>query len=221
MLKTIMTVAAFYCLAVLCSCQKEVSPVTDPPTDTTATSESYIPLSAGTFWVYKDSANSTYDTATVLSEKWLHDDINFTKVELASATDTSSSYYGIKDHNYYLYGEQNGITLTMLVLNDTTSVGNGWVYDMGTINGVPARGTGTVMEKNITYTEQGETYDSVIHTQYVLAYNIVGTYTDFATYDFYFAKGVGVIKVQSSLTDITGGGNNMLATQDLVDYDVK
>lgn len=221
MLRTICLLAAFFCLAFLCSCQKDTLSENPPVTDTTPASQGYMPLTAGTYWVYKDSATSGYDTATVLNETLVQNNITFTKVHLVSSTEDTVSYYGVKDHNYYLYGEQSGVTLTMLVLNDTASVGSSWVYDMGTINGLPARGTGTVVEKLNTYTVQGETFSDVIHSQYVIAFNLLGTFTDFATYDFYFAKGKGIIKIKADIMDITGAGNNETAVQDLVDYSIK
>jgi hypothetical protein len=225
MLKTIFTIAALYCITVLCGCQKEIASSGEipPDTDTTPSSESYIPLSVGTFWVYEDSATGSTDTATVLSDEWVHDNITFKKVKITSSgsADESYSYYGIREHNYYIYGEENGINITMLILNDLAEAGSTWVYDMGLINGVPAKGTGTIVEKNITYTVAGETYQNVIRTQYVMSYNLMGTFVDFATYDFYFAKGKGIIKVKSVLADVTGVGSEIIATRNLVDYSVK
>ncbi len=221
MLRVIGIVTAFVCLAVWSSCQKEIASVIDTPldNDTITTSESYIPLTESTFWVYQDSATNRLDTATVLGEVLVHDNINYKKVRVVSDGQEDYSYYGIKDHNYYLYGEESGITATMLVLNDLAEVGSSWVYDMGMINNLPARGTGIVVEKNITYTVAGKTYQNVIHTRYVIAYNILNSYVDVATYEFYFAQGIGIIKVQSSVTD---GANSMqVATRNLVDYTVK
>src|SRR6059058_3797378 len=60
--------AAFYCLIFLCSCQKDSDTNTPPITDTTTAGESYMPLTEGTYWVYRDSASNGYDTATVLGE---------------------------------------------------------------------------------------------------------------------------------------------------------
>ena len=223
MLRTICILAAFSCFAFLCSCQKEADINTPPPTtDTTTANGSYMPITAGTYWVYKDSGfSNSYDTSTVLGEDTVINNINFTKVHTVSAIEDNYGFYGIKDHNYYLHANESGFTVTMLILNDTMSVGNTWVYDMGTINNVPTRGTGTIVEKLKTFTVQGETYSDVIHTQYVMAFNIMGAYTDIATYHFYFAKGKGVIKVNSNITDFTGGGNDVIASQDLIDYSIK
>lgn len=221
MLKAICVLAAFSCLAILCGCQKEVDPVVDPPTgtDTIPTSESYLPLTAGTFWLYSDSATGEQDSATVLSEELVQNNIHYKKVKLGSDADETFSYYGILDHNYYIYGEIDTITATMLVLNDEMNVGGSWTYDMGMIGNVPARGTGTIVEKGISYIVQGATYQNVIHTRYVIALNFLGAYVDFATYDFYFAKGIGIIKVQSSMADSSGGSE--MSAQDLVDYTIK
>jgi hypothetical protein len=219
MLRTVCILVALYCLAFLCSCNKDSSnpPVGDP----VGGGVGYIPLTAGTFWVYQDSVTSEYDTATVLSDQVTQNNITYTKVSLISATDTSYSYYGIKDHNYYLNGEQSGMTLTMLVLNDTASVGYSWVDNMGTVNGAQVKGTGTIIEKLNTFTVQSVAFSDVIHTRYVLSANLVGTNADVATYDFYFAKGKGIIKIHANITDILGGGNNIVTAQDLVNYSIK
>jgi hypothetical protein len=221
MLKTILVLSAFYCLAVLCGCQKEVESVVTPgdSTDTIPTSESYLPLTAGTFWVYNDSATSEQDSAVVLNEELVQNNIHYKKVKLGSDADGTFSYYGILDHNYYIYGQIDTLTGTMLVLNDELNAGGSWTYDMGMIGNVPARGTGTIAEKGISYTVQGTTYQNVIHTRYVISFNLLGTYVDFATYEFYFAKGIGIIKVQSSMADSSGGTET--SAQDLVDYTIE
>ena len=104
MLKTLLSALVLFCLAAFCSCQKEIASINETPLDTTQlpASESYIPLTDSTWWVYKDSATGEYDTATVLSETWLHDNVNYKKVHIVSASDSSYSYYGIKDNNIYI-----------------------------------------------------------------------------------------------------------------------
>src|SRR3954466_16336863 len=99
MLRTVCILAALYCVTILYSCQKNDS--NNPPITDTTGSVGYIPLTAGTFWVYKDSTTGRYDTATVLSDKVMQNNINFTKVQLVSSTDTSYTYYAIQNHDYY------------------------------------------------------------------------------------------------------------------------
>ena len=223
MMKAICIVAALYCLTVLCSCQKDVNSSNTPPiTDSGTINGNYMPLTSGTYWIYKDSGFSdTYDTTTVLDTDTTINNMTFKKVHIVSAVDDSYGYYAIDNHNYYFNVTQSGINVTMLVLNDTASVGNSWVYDMGTINSIPARGTGTIVEKLDTYSVQGQTYSDVIHSQYVIAYNLLGTYTNFATYDFYFAKGKGIVRIKSVVLDLLGTGSNVESTQELVDYSIK
>lgn len=221
MFRSVCIVAAFFCFLLLCSCQKEIAIINENPLDTTSlpSGDSYIPLTTGTFWIYKDSATGGNDTATVLADERLQNNITFRKVSITGGTEDQYTYYGVLDHNYYISGEENGIELTMLVLNDLTEVGGTWVYDMGMINNIPARGTGTILEKGISLNVQGRNYEDVIHSRYIMAYNLLGTYVDFAEYHFYFAKGVGVIKVHSSISD--GMGNDMVSSQELVNYSVK
>lgn len=220
MIKTLGLVAALYCLAILCSCQKEIAstPGTTDTTDTTTSA--YMPLTSGTYWVYKDSASGAYDTVTVVTGDTTINNLSFTKVHTTGALGQSDSYYTINNHNYYLTGTQNGITLTMLVLNDTASVGSSWTEDLGTISGISARGIGTIIKKLDSYVVNGVTFSNVIHSRFTLSYNVVGTYSDFGTYDFYFAKGKGIIKLTSKVIDITSG-NDTISTQELVDYSIK
>jgi hypothetical protein len=224
MLRTFCLLAVSYCVAFLCSCNKD-SNDNPPTTDSTASGEEYIPLSAGTYWVYKDSASNEFDTATVLNDKVTQNNISFTKVQLVSSTDTSYKYYAIQDHNYYINDELNGIAFTIRALIDTANVGASWVdninVNVGSGNTVQAKGTGTIVEKLNTFTVQGQAFSDIIHTRYVLSVNMLGTNVNIATYDFYFAKGKGIIKIKANITATVLGGGNTTSTQDLVNYSVK
>jgi hypothetical protein len=221
MLRTLCLLAAFFCLAFLCSCQKDDN--NTPITDSTA-GEGYIPLTAGTYWVYKDSATDILDTATVLSDKVMQNNISFTKVQLVSSSDTSYTYYAIQDHNYYLNDEIDSIRFTIRALIDTANVGASWVDNININIGntpVQAQGTGTIIEKLNTFTVQGQAFSDIIHTQYTMSVNVFGTNVNIATYDFYFAKGKGIIKIKAHITATVFGGGNTTSTQDLVNYSIK
>src|SRR5690242_3029961 len=111
MLRTICLLTAVYCLAFLCSCQKDTELDVPPVTDTTTASGSYMPITEGTFWVYKDSGfSNSYDTSTVVGEDTVINNISFTKVHTVSAIEDNYGFYGIKDHNYYLNANENGLT---------------------------------------------------------------------------------------------------------------
>lgn len=220
MMKIFATIIALFCIAVLSSCQKDETTAPEPPIDSIPENQSYLPLTQGTFWVYKDSATAVTDTATVLNDELIQDSITFKKVQLGNTSGIGFSYYGVLGHNYYLRGEQMGISVTLQVLNDSLAAGSSWTNDMGTISGVPVRGKGTIIEKDITYTVQGTTYQNVIHSQYVLSYKFLGTYLNFATYDFYFAKGIGIVKMQSSIADNTGSISKV-SSEDLIGYTIK
>src|SRR4051794_28516864 len=122
MVKTIWIVAALYSLVLLCSCQKEIDSYTDTPpvTDSVTTKDSYMPLTKGTYWIYKDSSfSNTFDTLTVLGEDTVINAITYTKVHAVGAIQQDDVFYAVKDHNYYVNANANDVNVTMLVLNDT------------------------------------------------------------------------------------------------------
>ncbi len=226
MLKNLFTPFVICCTIIVSSCQKEADLTIVPPvTDTTGIplSETYLPLTRGTFWIYADSGfSNSNDTITMIGEKdTIINTIPYSKVHNHSAIADNDSYYGLQSHNYYLYGEQNGVQVTMLMLNDTTSIGNGWVFDMGLVNGLPGRGIGKMIEKNISYTVKGKVYNNVIHDKYTIQYNLLGSFTDFGSYDFYFAKGIGLIYIISSVPTSIGGTDGIYSKQELINYSIK
>ena len=145
-MKTICFALLLLGILVLFSCQKEYEPyLTSPNTDstgtdttgvdTTALGESYMPLTVGNYWTYKDSGilNDNY-TITVLADTIIRDGITFQTLHSVSPTQTGDGYYGTKNHNVYINQTTTGLGLniTMLILNDTASVGGAWTYGHGT-----------------------------------------------------------------------------------------
>ena len=232
MVKTLFTLFSLAGILLLCSCQKEVAFIGDPAVTDTAgnidttgmsLSDNYLPVTTGTFWIYADSGfSNSNDTVTMVGEQdTIINTISYKKVHSHSAILDDDSYYGQKSHSYYLYGEQNGVQVTMLMLNDTTSVGNGWVFDMGLVNGLPGRGTGKIIEKDISFMVKGKIYNNVIHDKYTISYNLLGSFIDFGNYDFYFAKGIGLIKIISSVPATLGGADGINSKQELINYSIK
>ena len=90
-----------------------------------------------------------------------------------------------------------GLTIEFQFLNDTTAAGHSWISSPtanGLVNGVPARTVNTIKEVNISKTVGGITFKNVIHTEIDLQYDYGGGYESSAVYEFYFAKGVGMIE---------------------------
>jgi hypothetical protein len=211
----------------LFSCQKEADFGALPGGDTGTggnTTDSYQPLSTGTWWNYKDSASGTIQLLTVLPITKLINSIRYNAVKGEVDGQIDTAYMASPRPNYYI--TQKGISPTsgasydivMNLLNDTASVGYNWKYNAGQGNGFTALMSATIMEKNISFTANGKTFPNVIHVQSVLSYDIFGSVIDFATYDYYFAKGVGIVKLR---TEISAFGFSQTSCTDLVDYSIK
>lgn len=67
-------------------------------------------------------------------------------------------------------------------------------------------------------TVQGKTYNNVIHTRLVLTYDVYGSTLDAMAYDYFTAKGIGIIKVRSEGLTLLSGFS---ACSDLIDYSIK
>ena len=109
---------------------------------------------------------------------------------------------------------------TMLFLNDKEAVGYTWDFNGGQGGGFTAKIPGKIIGRGLSMTVAGKNYTNVIHTQLTLAYEVpvIGS-TDFMIYDYYVAKGVGIIKVDSE----TPPGIPVAVTSvvELQDYSIK
>ncbi|WP_315816095.1 hypothetical protein [Paraflavitalea speifideaquila] len=69
-------------------------------------------------------------------------------------------------------------------------------------------------------TVEGKSYKDVTHTQIELQYDIPGLgVLTFATYDYYIAKNIGIIKIDTE-GDLTWGGG-IKTESNLIDYSIK
>jgi len=169
------------------------------------TTKGYMPTTAGSYAKYKSVTGSLVNTSintmtgntTTINGK-LYSVCNVNSVTYGN----SVGYFSNINHVYTERATtvMAGITVELEYLVDNVAVGATWtapVTDVGTINGVPARLVGTIAEKNITKTVEGTTFKSVIHTTLQLQYDYgMGFETD-AVYDYYIAKGVGLIEADA------------------------
>jgi hypothetical protein len=76
------------------------------------------------------------------------------------------------------------------------------------------------MERDLTMTVQGRSYKNVIHTRVNLQYEIFGVTTmSYMFYDYYVAKGIGIIKIVSEGDPDMAPG--ISATTELLEYQIK
>ena len=76
-----------------------------------------------------------------------------------------------------------------------------------------------VLERGINISVNGKTFNNVIWTQLSLSYDIFGSFTGFAVYDYFTPEDVGIIKVRTEIPDL-GSGFDFSACSDLVDYKI-
>ena len=179
----------------------------------------YQPLETPSFWIYQDSATSIKDTLTATDSLMTINTKLYTIFHDSSAVQSADEYFNISSHNYYLYGSfGNGLAdIEILYLNDTASPGYNWQASAGSINGFPAQVQGQIIDTGLTVTIGANTFTNVIHSEVDIEYNVgSGFQTPYAIYDYYVAKGVGIIKVVSDFPSVP-----FTATSFLVSYKIQ
>ncbi len=221
----------------LFSCQKEVNeelPTTPGGTGGTGgtggsggsgntnPANSYHPLTAGSTWTYKDSTTGTLNTIVSTGKTKVIDGRTYTIVTDPQVSD--SAYMSNTGANYYLLGEGTtpnlgaSFKIVFHYLNDTAAVGTTWRYNAGHGNGVTAYITPTVMARNLTLNIEGRTYTNVVHTRLKWEYEFGGMTLEMANYDYFTAKGVGIVRVRSFLDAM---GTKLETCSNLVDHTIK
>jgi hypothetical protein len=216
-----------YLLPLLClilfSCQKEpADPDMQPGTGTGSTdSITYLPLTKGTYWKYQDSLMGTVTTMTVLDKTKTFSGRTYTAV-VGSNSQTDTFYMTRQGADYFNYAEVNSGTSSgrflFHYLNDTAAVGRNWEYLAGQGNGFPAYFKTTIIERNIIHTVHAKAYTQVIHTRMEMSYDIFGERTPAAIYDYYIARGIGIIQLKTTIDML---GTEMTSSSDLLEYQVK
>jgi hypothetical protein len=207
------------------SCKIDAPEIETNGTGPSAQSDSYLPLTTGTFWKYNNVLSGMApDTVTIkvtgetttVNGRLYH---NITSTSKAHGSTAGLYYYG----NHIAVLRANtvvaGLTLDFQFLNDTTAVGHTWTSrptDNGLINGVPGRLTGKVIEKGVSKIIGGHTFTDVINTQIDLEYDLLGTgFQSYGTYHFFVAKGIGLIEIDSEAFGAEIGKER------IIDYSIK
>lgn len=187
-------------LAAICfgGCKKDVkSPV--------SLSDSYFPVTKGSSWSYSDAIQGlgTDTVSTTLTDD--STTLNGKIFRIASSASTfkghGTDYFYAAKHAY-IFRSLNAYadkTIELQVYNDTAAIKQGNISvptDDGFDDTLPVRTVNTIEEINLTRVIGGKTFSNVIHTHVDFQYDYEdgnGFHTNF-TYDFYLAKGVGIIE---------------------------
>lgn len=173
--------------------------------DSAPTSDSYQPVTKGTYWKFNGVISGitlTQTTTMTGATETINGKLYYTANTVAGTQSENSYYYhGGGKYTFRSTSMVNGITLEFVYLIDDMTVGKKWtapVSDNGTVNSFPAQLVGEIMESGISKVVGGKTFTNVVHTKLLLQYNITGAMETWTTYDFYVAKGVGWIQLDSS-----------------------
>lgn len=202
------------------SCKKESS--TKDEDTIVKTQDTYQPLSAGSYWKYTNTFGNSTETATNTitgKSKKINNKTYYEISQASKSTGTQLGYLYNDDHSYMIRAStyMNGVVIELQYLTDNLAVGKTWtvpITDNGQVNGIPARVIGKILEKNISHTVNGKAFINVIHSSLDLQYDL-GGYSTVITYEFYVAKGVGIIHTKSS------SGGVVVATSKLTEYSIK
>lgn len=192
------------------------------------TSKGYLPQTKGTYLKYREIAGSATDT---ISDNYTGNTSTINGIvyyELVSASNlmgVNTAYTAISNHMYHQRGTPLGQStpVDFLFLEDNLAVGSSWtapLSDNGLVNGMPAQIVGTITEKNVNRTVSGKTFNYVIHTTLQIQYDLGSGFINYGVYDYYIAKGVGVIECDANIP--TGIGMPSVTTSTyIIDYAIK
>ena len=201
-----------------------ISSKNDPkPGDGTSTSDSYFPVSAGSSWTYKeDLAGATSSTVIKMTgkTKTFNGKSYFEATSASTVKGNSTGYFYAVNHVFTMLQAipQANITVEVPVGDDSKAAGYTWTTTPtadGYIQGLPAQMVNIIKEKGISRTVNGKAFTNVIHTQVDLQYDLGAGFESYSVYDFYLAKGIGMIESD------TGIQGSVYDKQTLLSYSVK
>lgn len=195
-LLAIITAALF---ATGCSSKKN-----EPKPDSDSTNaDSYLPVAAGNKWTYNDEVTahgaSIETTEMVGGTLVINGKTYYTQTNNSPVNGITTNYFYASDHTYAVRTSNHSTSLAIefILGNDIYPVGYSWTTtptDDGVLFGYPTHAVNTIIEKNITLTVGDKTFFNVIHTQVNVEQDAGGGFKSIGTYNFYLAKGVGLVQ---------------------------
>jgi hypothetical protein len=189
-----------------------------------SSADSYFPVTAGSTWRYYDLVqDGSTDTITIKmlgSTSTINNKTYYNVSSTSTNNGAGTEYFYAANHMYAIraLNAYAGTVIELKLFNDTASVGNNLVStptDNGLVDVIPARTINTVIAKDLTKTINGQTFTNVIHTQVDFQYDYSGVYQTGFLYDFYLAKGIGMIESQLTILGST------YEEEVILDYSIK
>ena len=177
--------------------------------------DNYLPLTVGTNWTYISDGVSSKLTVTNKDTVALG-----RTYKVVSNNNGGNQYHGKDGNNYYRFATFQGILpdgVEELYLKSDQAVNASWQFTVNVmVSGFPVPVTAkyTIAEKGIAKTVQSKNYTDVVHVVLALS-SPLGTA---GGGDFYYAKGIGMI---SSQLTVTVPGSTTSNTTELTAYEIK
>ncbi|MCO5950658.1 hypothetical protein [Mucilaginibacter flavidus] len=201
-----------------------ISSKNDPkPGDGASTSDSYFPVTSGSTWTYKEEiAGATSSTVIKMTgnTKTFNGKSYYEATSSSTVKGNTLGYFYTANHDFSILQTipTYGINIEIHLGNDTKAAGYSWTTSPtadGYVNGFPAQMINTIKEKGITRVVNGKTFTNVMHTQADLQYDLGSGFMSYSVYDFYLAKGVGMIESD------TGISGSIYDKETILSYNVK
>jgi hypothetical protein len=185
-----------------------ISSKNDPkPGDGTASAGNYFPVSSGSTWTYNEElAGKTGTTVQKMTgkTKTINGKNYFEATSASTVKGNNTAYFYNANHVFTILQTipQENITIEVTLGDDSKAAGYTWTTKPttdGLVRGYPAQMINTINETGISRTVNGKTFTDVIHTQSDLQYDLGFGFTSYSLYDFYLAKGVGMIESDTSV----------------------
>lgn len=201
-----------------------ISSKNDPkPGDGASTSDSYFPVTSGSTWTYKEEiAGATSSTVIKMTgnTKTFNGKSYYEATSSSTVKGNTLGYFYTANHDFAILQTipTYGINIEIHLGNDTKAAGYSWTTSPtadGYVNGFPAQMINTIKEKGISWVVNGKTFTNVMHTQVDLQYDLGSGFMSYSVYDFYLAKGVGMIESD------TGISGSIYDKETILSYNVK
>jgi len=188
-------------------------------------SSSYQPVTAGSTWTYSvEAAGVAFDEKTTVMQgttTTFNSNTYYVAVSTQKSDGSLTNNYYNHNGNAYVYREdavQPDDITEVQYLDDAAAVGTTYITlpnSLGTNGGKQVRWVGTIVEKGVIKQIGNHVFNNVIHTKTDLQYDSGSGYTSSAVYDYYVAKGVGIIELDASVAGV------ITAKQLIESYQVK
>lgn len=211
------------------SCKKEITGDLPPqPGKPVYGAGDYQPANEGSTWVYsyKDTkGNQDLFTVKATKDTMSFDTLTYRVfVNYANSAGLNNYYIAVNSHNYYhrqnvTAGTNSPFPLNFLYLNDTYYDDDSWQMDAGKNDHYSAYIIGTIVAKDIDMNINNLQFPHVMHSRVVLYYEVNGVGSiKMATYDYYVAQNVGIVKIECQPSTHSG---EVGFTQAIISYTLK